>query len=396
MAHLLQTNQLQATHVEFYLAYTVHIFDLAQRYEWETLLDFDYQYRERQVEFGFEWGTNMSNMELTLLRSRRWGEQGGHGQKREHHKLSTGGAVVNKISQPQQDCRLFKNRNGNCPYGDSCKFRHVQSQIPKKRVNERSHYKFKYDGSLNYEQWEKMLPVNDSKREWILKGVHEGFENVDSEPQGEIEIYNHTSATNKLYRPAVEKQIMEEITNGRYRVVNKKTKLISALAAIPKQDGKIRLIHDASQPTGGALNDYAEKGQCVYESVKDAIKIIKPNSFMGKIDLSNAYRTVKIHPRHQQWTGLKWRFDGDDHFTYMIDERLCFGARKSPSIFTQLTQAVIRILANMGHSGIACYLDDFLIVADTHAECVETMSVLQKTLRALGFHINYKKIHIFQ
>ena len=25
MAHLLQTNQLQATHVEFYLAYTVHI-----------------------------------------------------------------------------------------------------------------------------------------------------------------------------------------------------------------------------------------------------------------------------------------------------------------------------------------------------------------------------------
>ena len=72
-----------------------------------------------------------------------------------------------------------------------------------------------------------MLPVNDSKREWILKGVHEGFEIVDSEPQGEVEIDNHTSATNKLYRPAVEKQIMEEITNG-----------ISALAAIPKNDGK--------------------------------------------------------------------------------------------------------------------------------------------------------------
>ena len=262
-------------------------------------------------------------------------------------------------------------------------------------MNERSHYKFKYDGSLNYEQWEKMLPVNDSKREWILKGVHEGFENVDSEPQGEVEIDNHTSATNKLYRPAVEKQIMEEITNGRYRVVNKKTKLISALAAIPKQDGKIRLIHDASQPTGGALNDYAEKGQCVYESVKDAIKIIKPNSFMGKIDLSNAYRTVKIQPRHQQWTGLKWRFDGDDHFTYMIDERLCFGARKSPSIFTQLTQAVIRILANMGHSGIACYLDDSLIVADTHSECVETMSVLQKRYVLWAFILITRKCTFF-
>ena len=120
--------------------------------------------------------------------------------------------------------------------------------------------------------------------------------------------------------------------------------------------------------------------------MKDAITIIRPNSFMGKIYLSNAYRTVKIHPRHQQWTGLKWRFDGDDHFTCMVDERLCFGARKSPSIFTQLTQAVIRIVANMGHSGIVCCLDDFLIVADTHAECLETISALQKTLRALGFH----------
>ena len=44
------------------------------------------------------------------------------------------------------------------------------------------------------------------------------------------------------------------------------------------------------------------------------------------------------------------------------------------------------ILANMGHSGIVCCLDEFLIVADTHAKCLETMSALQKTLRALGFH----------
>ena len=28
-----------------------------------------------------------------------------------------------------------------------------------------------------------MLPVNDSKREWILKGVHEGFDILESEPR---------------------------------------------------------------------------------------------------------------------------------------------------------------------------------------------------------------------
>ena len=60
---------------------------------------------------------------------------------------------------------------------------------------------------------------------------------------------------------------------------------------------------------------------------------------------------------------LKWRFDGDDHFTYMIDERLCFGARKSPSIFTQLTQAVIRILANMGHRLCLSYKKRYVLWA---------------------------------
>ena len=53
----------------------------------------------------------MSNMGLTILRSRHWG----HGQKREHHNVTT---VFNKINPPQQDCRLFKIKNGNCPYSD--------------------------------------------------------------------------------------------------------------------------------------------------------------------------------------------------------------------------------------------------------------------------------------
>ena len=43
-----------------------------------------------------------------------------------------------------------------------------------------------------------------------------------------------------------------------------------------------------------------------------------------------------------------------------------------------------RILANMGHLGIVCYLHDLLIVADTHAECLETMSVLQKKATCFG------------
>lgn len=67
MAHLLQTGQLATADIEFYLAYTVQIYEFSQRYQWEGLMDFDYQYRERQAQYNFFWGTNTGNMELSLL-----------------------------------------------------------------------------------------------------------------------------------------------------------------------------------------------------------------------------------------------------------------------------------------------------------------------------------------
>ena len=60
---------------------------------------------------------------------------------------------------------------------------------------------------------------------WILKGVHEGLDNLDFEPHGEVGINSHKFATSKLYKTAMKKQIMEEIKNGHNRVVNTKINL---------------------------------------------------------------------------------------------------------------------------------------------------------------------------
>ena len=62
--------------------------------------------------------------------------------------------------------------------------------------------------------------------------------------------------------------------------------------------------------------------------------------FFAKLDLVNAYRSVKIHPLNYKATGLKWRFNNDKHFSYLIDERLPFGAARSPQIFNSITQVV--------------------------------------------------------
>jgi hypothetical protein len=63
MNKLLQTGELSRDDVEYYLAHTVNIMDYAERYEWESVLDFDHQYRELQAEHGFPWGTYLHGIQ---------------------------------------------------------------------------------------------------------------------------------------------------------------------------------------------------------------------------------------------------------------------------------------------------------------------------------------------
>ena len=63
-----------------------------------------------------------------------------------------------------------------------------------------------------------------------------------------------------------------------------------------KGQTKFHLIHDASGPEGQALNDFSSNTTFRYQSVNDAIKLIKPSYFLAKVDLSNVYRSVGIVP----------------------------------------------------------------------------------------------------
>ena len=96
------------------------------------------------------------------------------------------------------------------------------------------------------------------QREFILDGIKNGFNIIDPESVPiSVEMDNYSSAMAENVRAQVESQILTEIQNGRYRIVDHKPRIVSALGAIPKKDSnKIRLIHDASRPVGEALNDY--------------------------------------------------------------------------------------------------------------------------------------------
>lgn len=64
----------------------------------------------------------------------------------------------------------------------------------------------------------------------------------------------------------------------------------------------------------------------------------------------------------------------------------------SPAIFSRLSHAVRAMMAARGRSAVVVYVDDFLIIAPTHAECQEALELLLKLLTQLGFTVSAKKI----
>ena len=237
------------------------------------------------------------------------------------------------------------------------------------------------------------MAKDDPKRDYLLRGIKHGFHITDPTAISEsVEVDNYHSATCARNASRVEAQIQEEVANGRYGVVSSVPTIVSALGAIEKTNGKVRLIHDCSRPEGASLNAFAWHDHFKYMSLQDAIDVMPQGAFLAKLDLSQAYRSVRIHPSNFSATGLKWTFAGDDAPTYLVDRRLPFGARRSPEIFHELGQAVRRIMASKGYPDIIVYLDDFLIVAHSKEECRKTLQVLMETVRRLGFGINYNKV----
>ena len=244
------------------------------------------------------------------------------------------------------------------------------------------------------EVWEQELEF-DVDKDFLLEGIKNGFRirNLDIEPK-EVEQENYNSATNKDVHDLVESQILTEIQEGRYVVTNIRPKIVSALGAIRKSDSNdVRLIHDASKPTGFGLNDYASIfDKQSFQSIDEAEKLMTPSSYFAKVDLKSAYRYVKISEKDYNYTGLKWKFAGNTEFTYMYDTRLPFGSRLAPGIFHRITQSVKRSMARRGYDIMIVYLDDFLIISESKLACQQCLECLLGLLRKLGWAISWSKV----
>ena len=99
-----------------------------------------------------------------------------------------------------------------------------------------------------------------------------------------------------------------------------------------------------------------------------------------KLDLSNAYLQVLIHPEHRYLTTINTH-KGLYEFT-----RLAFGISSAPAIFQRVMENLFK-----GIPGVCCYQDDILIMGNTTAEHLKSLESVFKVIAKSGLRIKRDK-----
>ena len=192
-----------------------------------------------------------------------------------------------------------------------------------------------------------------------------------------------------LSEDRVEKQLHVEISEGNYIPIASAPLVVSSIGAIPKDNGKVRLIHDLSRPDGG-MNQFVTDSSCSFKTLDLATSFMSPGCYVSKIDLQSAYRSIPIHPDNYPYMGLSWDFT-PDHTSYFFDAKLPFGSKKACKIFQCLSDSVCRMLERRNVK-IVNYLDDFLIISPNKTSSWLDLDMSINLLTQLGFDVNWNKV----
>lgn len=234
----------------------------------------------------------------------------------------------------------------------------------------------------------------DCDREFLCNGILHGFDIIDpSAVLQSVFIQNHKSALVPDIVREMDAVIRQEINEGNYVITDVKPIIVSALGVVRKSDGGLRPIHDCSLPIHSGVNAHAQSfAHYTYESVDDAVKLIKPGYYFGKIDIRHAFRCISISEQSYRATGLHWKFQ-DGQSIYMYDRKLMFGSSASPTIFHRISKAIKRMMERRGYvNQIIAYQDDFLVIGQDYEQAMEVFTAMLNLLTRLGLPVNYFKL----
>ena len=243
------------------------------------------------------------------------------------------------------------------------------------------------------ERWEVHF-AQDQDFEYLISGVTSGFwyETVAREQPFlgyEVENYVPPEHVGKV-TTAVER----ELAQGRVFCPKPGfVTCVSAIGIVDKQRSgfvKHRIVHDLGRPDGMSTNEHARFEKRRFSTVRTAVTLLRPGYFMAKIDISEFYRNFPMAPRHWADLAFKWKVFGEEDARVFVETRMPFGLSPAPGMADRLTSAVVRHMKSKGFSVVG-YLDDFLVIGNSEASCLEGYEYLLFFLRDLGFPVNEEK-----
>ena len=170
---------------------------------------------------------------------------------------------------------------------------------------------------------------------------------------------------------------------------------ISPLMTREKPDSEVRhAIVDLSWPKNLSVNAGVMKDKYLgssfvlnYPSVDDIVKKIVelgPGSLLYKVDISQAFRQLKVDPGDLDLLGLR-------HHSYFIDQSVPFGYRHGSVFFEKVTDSIRYIMRQQGYPHLYNYVDD-LICCRLPSNIHQSFETLLQLLTHLGLTINPKKL----
>ena len=155
----------------------------------------------------------------------------------------------------------------------------------------------------------------------------------------------------------------------------------SPVFIVPKKDGGWRPIINLK-----ALNQFLRTQHFKMENIYTLRDILKQGDYMGKIDLKDAYFSVKIFPDHKKFLRFRWR-----GVAYQY-KALPFGFATAPRVFSKIMQEAMKILREKSIRLIQ-YLDDILILASSPDQLRKHTRMHGSTVPAnTGFHPQLQEV----
>ena len=240
---------------------------------------------------------------------------------------------------------------------------------------------------LNPEVWDHQLEDDWDKQLPLL--IRFGFP-LDYDRKDILASHHETHTSAKLYPKDIQAYLEEEIKHnavlGPFDQPPIKNLHVSPMMTREKPNSAHRrVIIDLSFPHGTSVNSGVTKDKYLgtlfilklptIDTVTDQIKALGKGCMLYKVDISRAFRHVKLDPMDYDLLGLR-------HDCHYLDTYLPFGYRNGSAIFQRISDAVHHMMRRR-HFDVINYIDDIL--------GIDVPSKMRQLLHDLNFDISLKK-----